>query len=181
MKESANNPDPLRATSPVADLQPMADRSSACGQIEARVGSAGWEHPQWQGCFYPDELPPEWRLTFYNTVFTCVYLSYAEWSGRDLETLAGWVEDTLVSFRFVLESNPTGLSAGDRARLDMLAPRIDPPGGRIVWLERELNLKRLAGELQLLAGSPGPIYLISRDHGLAAMNQVNTLLEIMRA
>ncbi|MCE5181390.1 MAG: hypothetical protein LLG15_06275 [Betaproteobacteria bacterium] len=149
--------------------------------LDARVGSAGWEHPQWQGCFYPEELPPEWRLTFYNTAFTCVYLGYAEWSECDLKALSGWVDDTLASFRFVLERNPAGLSAGDEARLAVLAPRIDPPGGRIVWLERDLDLKKLADELQLLAGSSAPIYLISRDHGLEAMNRVKTLLEIMRA
>ncbi|HUW51466.1 MAG TPA: hypothetical protein VMV75_10685 [Sulfuricella sp.] len=158
----------------------MADRSADCGRAEVHVGSVGWEHPQWQGCFYPDELPPEWRLTFYNTAFTCVYLGYEEWSGRDLQTLASWVEDTLEPFRFVLEGNPAGQSDGDRARLDVLAPRIGSPGGRIVWLEGELCLKKLAVELQLLAGSPAPIYAISRDQRLEAMNQVKTLLEIMR-
>lgn len=181
MNESANNPNLQHATSHESDLRPMTDRSAACGQIDARIGSAGWEHPQWQGCFYPDELPPEWRLTFYNTAFTCVYLRYAEWSERDLETLVSWVEDTLETFRFVLESNPAGPSESDRARLNVLALRIGPPGGRLVWLERDLDLKWLTGELQLLAGSPAPIYLISRDHELKTMNQVKTLLEIMRA
>lgn len=143
------------------------------------IGSAGWEHPQWEGCFYPDELPPEWRLTYYNTAFPCVYLAYEAWSGRDLQTLRAWVEDTLERFRFVLEPNPAGLSDGDQARLEALAPRIDPLGGQVVWLEGKPDLKRLAGELKRLAGSAGPVYLISRDHDLGAMNQVKTLLEIM--
>ncbi len=143
------------------------------------IGSAGWEHPQWAGCFYPDELPPEWRLTFYNTAFPCVYLAYEAWSGRDLQTLSAWVEDTLERFRFVLEPNPDGLSDGDRARLEVLAPRIDPIDGQVVWLEGKPDLKRLAGELNRLAGGTGPVYLISLDHNLDAMNQVKTLLEIM--
>ncbi|GAO35883.1 hypothetical protein SCT_1279 [Sulfuricella sp. T08] len=143
------------------------------------IGSAGWEHPQWEGCFYPDGMPPEWRLTFYNTAFPCVYLAYGEWSGLDLQTLNALVEDTLARFRFVLEPNPAGLSDGDRARLEVLAPRIDPFGGQVVWLEGKLDLKRLAGDLKKLAESTGPVYLISRDHDLAAMNQVKTLLEIM--
>jgi hypothetical protein len=143
------------------------------------VGSAGWEHPQWEGVFYPDELPPEWRLTFYNIAFPCVYLAYEEWSGRDLQTLSVWVEDTLERFRFVLEPNPAGLTEGDKARLGVLAPRIDPFDGQVVWLEGKPDLKRLAGELKSLAGRTGPVYLISRDHDLDAMNQVKTLLEIM--
>ena len=40
------------------------------------TGSAGWEHPQWEGSFYPDGMPPEWRLAFYNTAFPYVYLAY---------------------------------------------------------------------------------------------------------
>lgn len=143
------------------------------------VGSVGWEHPQWEGGFYPDELPPEWRLTFYNTAFSCVYLAYEEWSGCDLQTLHAWVEDTLEQFRFVLEPNPAGLSGGDKARLEVLAPRIDPLDGQVVWLEIRPDLRRLAGELKKLAGHTGPVYLISRDSDLDAMNQVKTLLEIM--
>jgi hypothetical protein len=143
------------------------------------VGCAGWEHPQWVGGFYPDEMPPEWRLTFYNTAFPCVYLAYEEWSGRDLKTLRAWVEDTLEPFRFVLEPGSAGLSDGDRDRLAALAPRLDPLGGQVVWLEGKPDLKRLAGELKVLAGCTGPVYLIRRDHDLEAMDQLKILLEIM--
>ena len=52
---------------------------------QGRVGSAGWERRHWEGAFYPEDLPPEWRLGYYSQVFDCVYLSYAEWAGcRDL-------------------------------------------------------------------------------------------------
>ena len=77
------------------------------------------------------------------------------------------------------QPNPVGLSADDKARLEVLAPRIDPSGSQVVWLEGKPDLKRLAGELKNLAVRTGPVYLISRDHDLDAMNQVKTLLEIM--
>ncbi len=49
------------------------------------MGSAGWERRHWEGAFYPEDLPPEWRLGYYSQVFDCVYLSYAKWAGcRDL-------------------------------------------------------------------------------------------------
>jgi hypothetical protein len=79
----------------------------------------------------------------------------------------------------VFEPNPAGWSDDDRARLEVLAPRIDPLGGQVVWLEGKPDLKWLADELKKLAGDAGPVYLISRDHDLDAMNQVKTLLEIM--
>lgn len=160
----------------------MADIIRSMEESESHlfyVGSAGWEHPQWEGGFYPEGLPPEWRLTFYNTAFSCVYLPYDEWSGRDPQTLSAWVEDTLERFRFVLGPNPAGLSDGDKARLELLAPRIDPFEGQVVWLEGRPDLKRLAGELREFGGRTGPVYLISRDHDLGTMNQVKTLLEIM--
>jgi len=150
------------------------------------LGSAGWDHPEWGGAFYPAGLPPEWRLTFYNVAFPCVYLAYDEWSGRDLRDLAGWVEDTLDHFRFVLGTSPAGLTAADRARLEVLAPRIglvlgidDRSDERVVSLEGSPDLKKLAHRLQELGARPGPVYLISRDHNLDAMSRVNTLLEIM--
>lgn len=141
------------------------------------IGSAGWEHPEWNGRFYPAELPPEWRLVFYNTAFPCVYLAYDEWAGRDLQTLAGWVEDTQERFRFVLEANPEGIADADKARLEVLAPRMAE--GRVVWLEGSPDLKKLARVLQGLAASQEPAYLISRDHDLETMNRVKTLLEVM--
>ena len=89
------------------------------------------------------------------------------------------MEDTLERFRFVLEPDPAGLSEGDQARLEVLAPRIAPPDGQVIWLEGKPDLKRLAGELKRLAGGARPVYLISRDYDLEAMNQAKTLLEIM--
>ena len=151
------------------------------------LGSAGWEHPEWEGSFYPAGLPPEWRLAYYNTAFPCAYLAYEEWSGRDLQTLAGWVEDTLEHFRFVLEANPAGATAADKARLDALAPRIGliladsgRSDDRVIWLEGSPDLKQLAKRLQGLAARSDPFYLISRDHNLETMGRVKTLLEILR-
>lgn len=143
------------------------------------VGSAGWEHAAWQGVFYPDELPPEWRLAFYNTAFSCVWLAYADWSGRDLAALEGWLADTHERFRFVLEMNPAGPTEGDRARLAVLAPRLAAPEGRVIWLEDESNLKALAQRLQAQASRPEPVYLLSRSHDLEAMKRAQVLLQIL--
>jgi hypothetical protein len=128
------------------------------------VASAGWEYPEWNGCFYPDDLPPEWRLAYYANIYRSVYLPYTAWSGCDLQTLSGWVGDTPERFRFVLQANPGGDADADRARLQVLAPRLgsilessSQPGGRVLWLEGGPDLKKLAKSLQELAASPGSI------------------------
>jgi hypothetical protein len=160
------------------------------------VGSAGWEHPEWEGVFYPEELPSEWRLTYYNTAFPCVYLAYGEWGRRGPDELSRWVDDTGEHFRFVLEANPKGTTQADGERLAILASRVgllvgdaawrfpdgSAPAGELMWLPKQVDLKRLAAELASRVQSRfpgGPVYLISRDHDLATMNQAKTLLEIM--
>jgi uncharacterized protein YecE (DUF72 family) len=29
------------------------------------IGACGWQHNDWTGEFYPDDLPEEWRLGYY--------------------------------------------------------------------------------------------------------------------
>lgn len=143
------------------------------------MGSAGWAHTAWQGGFYPPDLPEEWRLAYYNTAWSCVWLGYADWSGSDPAALAAWVDDTHERFRFVLEMNPAGPTEADRVRLDALAPRLAAPDGRVIWLEDVPDLKVLARQLQELAGAPEAVYLLSRSHDLALMERARTLLEVL--
>jgi hypothetical protein len=155
------------------------------------VGSAGWQHADWLGSFYPEDLPPEWELTFYNNVFSCVYLDYADWATRSGAELSAWVEDTHDRFRFVLGLGPGGFDGEARSRAEVLEPRLGAlvdaagavvPGGNsanIVWLNEELDLRELARQIAILLGTQGEIYLISRSHDLSTMNEVKTLLEIM--
>jgi len=152
---------------------------------QCHVGSAGWDHADWVGSFYPEDLPAEWRLSYYNTAFTCTYLSYETWSGQDAATLVQWVGDTLERFRFVLQLRPGGPVAEDAQKLALLAPRagllVDESGAypQLLWLESNPDLKRLAQGLREIAPSALPAYVISREHNLSAMHQAKTLLEVM--
>jgi hypothetical protein len=152
---------------------------------QCHVGSAGWDHADWVGSFYPEDLPAEWRLSYYNTSFTCTWLSYEAWSGQDAATLAQWVDDTLERFRFVLQLRPGGPVAGDAQKLALLAPRtgllVDESSAhpQLLWLEPNPDLKRLAQRLREIDRSALPAYVISREHDLPAMTKARTLLEVM--
>jgi uncharacterized protein YecE (DUF72 family) len=145
------------------------------------LGTIGWDHPAWNGVFYPDDLPPEWRLNYYSTAFECVYLPYATWHAVAPETLAGWRQDTLEHFRFLLEAPPMAADAdaalvaalGEKALI--VHPRQGPP---LIWLEPSANLRQLAQTLQALEASP-PIYLISVSADYAQLEQVRILLEVL--
>ncbi len=145
------------------------------------LGAIGWDHAAWIGAFYPEDLPPEWRLSYYNTRFECVYLRHAMWSKTSLETLAAWREETLDHFCFLLEP-PPALSDADEKRISALGnkARLTNPDAATVmlWLEPAANLKQLA---QTLQGQPPalPLYLVSVSNDYAQLEQARTLLEVL--
>ncbi len=145
------------------------------------LGAIGWDHPAWVGPFYPEDLPPEWRLNYYSTAFDCVYLPYATWHAVAPETLAQWRQDTLEQFRFLLEAPPAPAEtdAALIAALGEKAVLVQPRQfHNLVWLEPDANLRQLAQTLQALEATP-PFYLVSVSGDMAQLEQARTLLEVL--
>lgn len=67
------------------------------------VGTRGWDHPAWRGGFYPEELPADWRLTYYNNLLRAVLVPGDSWTGIAEPDVRRWAEDSDPAFRFVLE------------------------------------------------------------------------------
>ncbi len=67
----------------------------------------GWDYPAWMGDFYPDDLPDEWRLTYFANEFSGVLIPRAEWEQADAEQFKTWVDEVSDSFRFYLELDST--------------------------------------------------------------------------
>ena len=139
----------------------------------ALLGVAGWERPAWSEAFYPSDMPQEWRLSYYNTQFSCVFLAASVWRLADMATLAAWAEDTHEHFLFLLEQAfPEALPAclADRA---LGIGREDPS---LLWVDRQTSLKTLAGHL---AAGDTRLFLVSRDGDLGQIERVRTLIELM--
>jgi|GEM_PF-1381467 len=85
---------------------------------ELMTGAVGWEHAAWDGQFYPDDLPPEWRLTYYANEFPLVLLPLDIWRAGVREQFCGWHEDVSEQFRFVLDV--TGIALEDKAVMQQL-------------------------------------------------------------
>ncbi len=139
-------------------------------------GAVGWHHPHWLGRFYPEDLPEDWMLTFYNTQFRAVFVPHAQWSAMGVEGFEQWLRDTHAGFRFVLEAGPA--PAGEAARilgerLGLVASAEDP---RLLWFDATTDLKALALEI---GTRTKPLYLFSRDADLERLEQVHNLLELM--
>ena len=143
------------------------------------LGALGWSHAQWHGDFYPDNLPGDWQLAFYNTQFRCVFLPYSYWREVADAEISCWLQETREEFRFVLELPPepdekTMYMVERFGERGVLERQID-----IEWLEGEPDLRGLAKRVQMAASGSPPLFLISRDASLAQLRQVGELMEVL--
>jgi len=61
---------------------------------ELIVGAYGWDHVDWQGVFYPDDLPEDWRLTYYANEFKSVYVPQSVWLHASIDDIEEWADGT---------------------------------------------------------------------------------------
>jgi hypothetical protein len=141
------------------------------------VGAVNWSHPAWKGSFYPDDLPDDWMLSYYNTQFHAVYLPRSVWQSVSESTLAEWLHETQAGFVFVLEP-------GDRDRVEPASERLllaTPAwlAEHIWWLDERPDLRALGQRISQHAATAEPLFVFSRSGDLALMDQANTLRQVM--
>ncbi len=143
------------------------------------LGAQHWRHETWHGDFYPDALPEDWQLPFYNTQFRCVYLSADEWQKAGELEIAGWLQETQPGFRFVLG----GMSAMDEEAMrkaecfgerGVMENRID-----ILWANGETDLRELAGRMQKAAQSGIALYVIANNADLSQLRKISNLMSVL--
>lgn len=70
------------------------------------IGSFDWTRKEWDGVFYPDDLPDEWRLDFYSNEFHCALVSQTVWSSwveEDFEDLLESIEGQKFAIYFAIQ------------------------------------------------------------------------------
>lgn len=142
-----------------------------------RVGAVGWDHPAWRGAFYPEDMPEDWRLSYYNTQYPTVFLPASAWQGVPAEVWAQWLYDTRDDFHFVFEP-------GDPAVAPPASERVHLADGawaaaHLYWLDAPTDLRALSQRIGAQAASGQPLYVISRSGDLAAMEAADTLRQVM--
>jgi hypothetical protein len=67
---------------------------------------SGWDPWSVDDPFYPDDLPPEWRLAYFANVCWAVAVPAAHWRAASVADARAWARDTPSRFRFYLEAEP---------------------------------------------------------------------------
>lgn len=162
----------------VATMQPLRPHASNMSQSDQivpliRLVCQGWEHASWVGPFYPADMPPDWRLAYFNTQFHGVLLPRAVWRALSDEQWQAWRNECHDQFDFLLEAEPG--DALPSPGVTLLSPESDK---RVLWFDRATDLKVLGAQLRT-KDAGAVIWLISRDADLGQIERVRTLLELL--
>lgn len=147
------------------------------------VGAEGWKHVRWQGNFYPDDLPEDWELSFYNSQFRCVYLAKSAWAGRSIADAEVWLKDTQANFRFIFEP-PDRITQQTAAILKAMAGRafVDDSGRNgqeLLWFPPAPDLRALGRRIEEAVRQGNTLYLLNREAHLPSLERVRSLVEVM--
>ena len=70
-----------------------------------RVGTSGYNYPEWKGAFYPEGLAPGKMLPYYAERFSTVEINYTFYRLPNAKTVAGWTAATPDDFTFALKAS----------------------------------------------------------------------------
>jgi uncharacterized protein YecE (DUF72 family) len=71
--------------------------------MRLRVGTSGYNFPEWKGPFYPEKLPAAKMLGFYAERLETVEINYTFYRMPNAKTISGWSDATPPGFTFVLK------------------------------------------------------------------------------
>ena len=141
------------------------------------IGAVNWRHPAWIGGFYPDDLPDDWLLSYYNTRFHTVYLPNSVWQATPESTWTEWLNETHAGFVFVLE--PGGTESTMPASEHVLLATPAWMAEHVWWLDEHPDLRALAQRISQHAVTGEPLFAFSRSGNLALMEAADTLRQVM--
>src|SRR5262245_38616917 len=69
-----------------------------------RIGTSGYNYPEWRGSFYPEKFPTGKMLPYYAERFDTVEVNYTFYRMPNARTVAGWDGETPTHFCFALKA-----------------------------------------------------------------------------
>jgi uncharacterized protein YecE (DUF72 family) len=99
-----------------------------------RIGTSGYNYPEWRGSFYPEKFPASKMLPYYAGRFATVEINYTFYRMPSPRTIAGWDAETPAGFTFALKA-PQRITHFARLR------NVDEPLGYFLEIARGLGPK----------------------------------------
>lgn len=72
--------------------------------MNLRVGTSGYNFPEWKGSFYPAKLPAAKMLEYYAARLSTVEINYTFYRMPTAKVVAGWAATVPETFTFVLKA-----------------------------------------------------------------------------
>jgi uncharacterized protein YecE (DUF72 family) len=72
--------------------------------VAIRIGTSGYNYPEWRGSFYPEKFPTRKMLPYYAERFDTVEINYTFYRMPSPKTVAGWGAETPAGFSFTLKA-----------------------------------------------------------------------------
>jgi hypothetical protein len=82
----------------------MPRQPEALMTAPTHVAPDGWWALADAAAFYPEDLPDDWRLTYFANSYPAVFVPEARWRSLSADTLSVWAADVHAGFRFYLEA-----------------------------------------------------------------------------
>jgi uncharacterized protein YecE (DUF72 family) len=145
-----------------------------------RVGACDWDHPHWQGSFYPDDLPSDWRLSYYANEFSVVLVPQLKWRAQDAD-FEQWAEDAPEGFRFYFLTDDTDIDdALIRKELgDAFAGFVPVNANGEVALIRYADNDLRGWKEWLQETDVSTIFLMDKNLNIKQLSEFHSLVELM--
>src|SRR5213593_1694053 len=72
--------------------------------MAVRIGTSGYNYPEWRGSFYPEKFATSKMLPYYAERFSTVEINYTFYRMPNAKTIAGWDGETPAGFCFALKA-----------------------------------------------------------------------------
>ncbi|RDH81365.1 MAG: hypothetical protein DIZ80_14840 [endosymbiont of Galathealinum brachiosum] len=149
-----------------------------------RVGACDWDHAHWQGSFYPDDLPVDWRLTYYANEYSAVLVPESKWRSKEAD-FEQWADDVPEGFRFYFLTSRADEEDGSVVSLvniylgDMFAGFVQPEGNDQVDLIHfeSKSLREWKGWLQ--EADSKVVFLTDENPGIKQLSEFQSLVQLM--
>jgi len=120
-------------------------------ESELLVGTVGWNHDDWVGGFYPDDLPDDWRFGYYTNRLRALLVPADHLEDPQVDP-AAWNDDLFPGFRLVVEWRVpvTGSMQSAQALLERCTPVLDNIDAWLVTLAAPADAETVSA-IELLA------------------------------